>query len=70
MLETISAFSVVIVIFAIILAILWTILPFAVFGIKDKLNRLIKVNEDINSKLDLVTKLYYGQIHGQKKEPE
>lgn len=32
---------------AIIVAILWVLLPFAVFGIKGKLDRLIRVQEQL-----------------------
>lgn len=42
------------VLFLVILALLWFILPFAVFGIKDRLDKLIKEQATTNK---LLTKL-------------
>ena len=48
-----SGFGVAIVLFLFVLAILWFLLPFAIFGTKDKLGELIaeskKTNEQINA---------------------
>ena len=40
-----GVFGVVLFIFAIIIGILWIILPFAVFGVKDKLDTMIRYTE-------------------------
>lgn len=37
-----------IVIFFVVLAILWICLPFAVFGVKDRLDKIIKLLEQQN----------------------
>jgi hypothetical protein len=42
-----GTFGIVIVLFLFFLAILWFLLPFAVFGVKDRLERLIDQNEQI-----------------------
>ena len=48
-----SGFGVAIVLFLFVLAILWFLLPFAIFGTKDKLGELIaeskKTNEQLNA---------------------
>lgn len=36
-----------VVVFLTILAVLWLILPFAVFGIKNRLDKLIKQNSEL-----------------------
>jgi len=38
-------------IFALVLGVLWFFLPFAVFGIKDRLDQLINVSKDIRTEL-------------------
>jgi predicted PurR-regulated permease PerM len=47
-----SGFGIVITIFVFVLAILWFLLPFAVFGIKDKLNQLIESGNETNRLLN------------------
>ena len=42
-----GAFGFVIIIFLAVLAMLWFFLPFAVFGTKDKLDQLIKQNNEL-----------------------
>ncbi len=52
--EALGAFGGVLIIFAIIIGILWIILPFAVFGIKERLDRMItllKQNNEIMNRL-------------------
>jgi hypothetical protein len=49
--EALGAFGVVLIIFAILLGILWIILPFAIFGIKDKLDKQIRLLQEIKDRL-------------------
>jgi hypothetical protein len=52
MMETFTGtFGIILIIFLIILGILWFILPFAVFGIKRKLDTMIKLLKEIKDKL-------------------
>lgn len=46
-----GGFGVVVTIFLFILAILWFLLPFAIFGIKDKLSELIYESQRTNEQL-------------------
>ncbi len=43
--------GIILLIFSIIVGILWSILPFAIFGIKPKLDKIIQLLEEINKKL-------------------
>ena len=52
--ETTNPLLILIVLFLIVLSILWFLLPFAVFGIKGKLDNLIENTSDTNQKLDLL----------------
>lgn len=47
--------GIVIFVFLLALAILWFLLPFAIFGTKDKLNTLIAESRQINVELARVT---------------
>ncbi len=49
-------FSFVFIIFAIIISILWTMLPFAIFGIKNRLDKLIDLLEKVNFQLSSIEK--------------
>ena len=53
MLEALGAGYVLVLLFLVALAVLWFLLPFAVFGIKDKLTRIAKLLEHQNSLLAL-----------------
>ena len=46
-----GTFGTVIIIFSIVLFLLWFLLPFAVFGVKGKLDKLIEQNEQLISLL-------------------
>jgi CHASE3 domain sensor protein len=46
-----SGFGLVVVIFLVVLAVLWFLLPFAIFGIKDKLTELIAETKKTNNQL-------------------
>ena len=46
-----GTFGIVIIVFVIILVVLWTLLPFAIFGIKGRLDALIGLNRDIFAEL-------------------
>ena len=50
--EASGAFGVVLIISAIIIGILWLILPFAIFGIKDRLDTQIRLLKDIKASLN------------------
>ena len=51
MLPGMSLLGIIFIFFSIILGLLWTILPFAVFGIKSRLDKIINLLEEINRKL-------------------
>ena len=42
------------ILFVLFLIFLWVLLPFAVFGIKDKINQLIESTDDININIKLL----------------
>ncbi|MBI1424877.1 MAG: hypothetical protein GC149_15630 [Gammaproteobacteria bacterium] len=48
-----SGVGIVILIFIIILSILWFLLPFAVFGIKRRLDRMIEQNDEVITLLQM-----------------
>ncbi len=47
-----GGFGVLIILFLVVLAILWFLLPFAIFGTKDKLDALISETKKINQELE------------------
>ena len=51
MAEILGSFTIIIVLFLVVLAILWFILPFAIFGTKDKLDELIRETKKTNDHL-------------------
>ena len=51
-----GGFGIVIVLFLVVLAILWFLLPFAIFGIKDKLDLLISESKKTNQELEKIGK--------------
>ena len=52
--------------FIILLLILWFLLPFAIFGTKDKLNDLINETKKTNDKLEKLRALFVIMIKLQK----
>ncbi len=46
-----DGFGVVIMLFLVVLVILWFLLPFAIFGTKDKLDTLISETKETNQEL-------------------
>lgn len=50
-----STLGLVILVFALVLLILWTLLPFAIFGIKGKLDELISINRKIHQQLSTLS---------------
>jgi hypothetical protein len=67
MLESIPIFIFIIgILFIIILLILWFLLPFAIFGTKDKLNDLINETKKTNSQLEKLRALFVTMIKLQK----
>ena len=53
-------------VFLIILLILWFLLPFAIFGTKDKLNDLINETKKTNYQLEKLRALFVTMIKLQK----
>jgi len=53
-------------VFLIILLILWFLLPFAIFGTKDKLNDLINETKKTNDQLEKLRALFVTRIKLQK----
>lgn len=53
--EFFGVFGVVVFVFLIILAVLWFLLPFVIFGISNKLNELIRLNKSIEGNTDIIT---------------
>jgi len=51
MVETFDLFFVLLILFLVVLAVLWFLLPFAVFGIKDRLDVLIRESQKTNELL-------------------
>ena len=49
--HALGSFTVIIVLFLIVLAILWFLLPFAIFGTKNKLDQLIHEAKKTNQEL-------------------
>ena len=48
-----SGIGIVIIIFIIVLSILWFLLPFAVFGIKRRLDKMIEQNDEVITLLQM-----------------
>jgi len=48
-----SGVGIVIIIFIIVLSILWFLLPFAVFGIKRRLDKMIEQNDEVITLLQM-----------------
>jgi hypothetical protein len=46
-----STFGLIVIVFGFVLLILWTLLPFAIFGIKGKLDQIISGNKEIRDQL-------------------
>lgn len=70
-----GAFGTVILIFLIVLAILWSLLPFAVFGTKGRLDQLIQQNKQLitllqNSNIETVDIGDIKNIEETNVEPE
>ncbi len=49
--EAFGGMSVVLVLFLVVLAVLWICLPFALFGVKGRLDKIIKLREQRNRSL-------------------
>jgi hypothetical protein len=67
MLDTIPLFLLIVgAVFIILLLILWFLLPFAIFGTKDKLNDLINETKKTNDQLEKLRALFVTSIKQQK----
>lgn len=55
--EGLGAFGVIIFLFLCVLAILWFLLPFAIFGTKDLLEKLIAENVKTRESIDKLTEV-------------
>jgi hypothetical protein len=51
MFEFMSSLGVIGFLFGLLILVLWTLLPFAVFGIKDRLDKQIELLTEINQQL-------------------
>lgn len=51
--------------FLLLLAILWIVLPFAVFGIKGRLDALIKESEELNQRLGWLNERVNNHLNAQ-----
>ena len=63
-------FSLIVFLFAIVLGVLWFLLPFAVFGTKARLDRLIVELQAVNANLTklIVTEVESIELTGDKME--
>jgi len=52
--EFMGGFGIVVVLFLFVLALLWFLLPFAIFGTKDKLAELIAESKKTNAALERI----------------
>lgn len=59
-----GGFGLIVMLFLVILAILWFLLPFAIFGTKDKLSELIETTKETNRQLNRLTE----EVTRQKKD--
>ena len=66
MAQTFGGLYIFVVIFLFILAILWFLLPFAIFGTKDRLDALLKEARAIKSEMEIIR----AEITGQKRLEE
>jgi biopolymer transport protein ExbB/TolQ len=58
----------ILIILGIVLAILWIILPFAVFGINKRLDRVIWESEKLNTKMQTFIDLLTKRKQAQKEQ--
>lgn len=58
-----GSFGLIVIIFLIVLAILWFLLPFAVFGIKTKIDESNQLSKEI------LTELKYLNAESQDRQP-
>ena len=70
-----GSFGILIILFLFILAILWFLLPFAIFGTKDKLDLLIEESRITNAELadiraELVAARLELHLKSQESKPE
>jgi len=59
--ETSPTLYALLIIFLLILAVLWCLLPFAVFGIKGKLDRAIKLADEMNLRMASIERAIRNQ---------
>jgi len=60
-----GGFMLILFLFGLFLLILWIILPFAVFGIKEKLDTLIYESQNLNNKMQMLNNALYKIIESQ-----
>ena len=53
-------------ILGLVIAVLWSLLPFAVFGIKQRLDKMIEELEKLNSKVAKLESEYNFHLHREK----
>lgn len=53
--ETLAGINIFVALFLLVLAVLWLLLPFAVFGIKNRLDRMLSQSEKVLKQLEHMT---------------
>ena len=66
--ETLGGIYIFVALFLLVLAVLWFFLPFAIFGIKDKLNELIQETKRTNKELVKLRVTMSGGIRSESNE--
>ena len=61
--QTLGGMYILVVLFLVVLAILWFILPFAIFGTKSKLDELIREMRRTNTQLEKLRKQFPAKTH-------
>ncbi|MEN8250118.1 MAG: hypothetical protein ABFS32_14390 [Bacteroidota bacterium] len=64
-----STFGILVILFITLIVILWTLLPFAIFGIKGKLDELISINRLIHDEMVNLNKDVSSLAEDQSASP-
>jgi len=59
-----GTFGFVVILFLLVAAVLWFLLPFAVFGTKARMDELIQINKRTNVALEAI----YEELHATRKD--
>ena len=69
-LEAFGHFDLYVVIFLLVLALLWSFLPFAIFGTKPKLDELIRQMQQTNTELGRIRERLSQPVLADNRSPE